>query len=97
MSGELGTLTLAERVRAAVESPPISTEAGTVAITVSSGVAVSRGDNPLTPPALIHFADDALNRAKALGRNRSELASQPEGIIDAGTVKESTGHTLPYS
>jgi two-component system, cell cycle response regulator len=81
LSGELGTLALAERIRASIESPPIETEAGLVALTASSGLAVSRGDSPLEPQALIRRADDALYRAKDRGRNRCEMASQPEPVL----------------
>jgi two-component system, cell cycle response regulator len=98
MSGESETLALAERIRASIESTPISTEAGPVNVTISSGLAVSRGESPLAPEALIRLADDALYLAKSRGRNRSEMAAQPGADTDtsqAGT-KKSTIHTLPY-
>ena len=69
-----GALALAERVRQAIEEPAIKTDCGEVKITASCGVATSRGDDPLSASELLKLADEALYRAKARGRNRSELA-----------------------
>ena len=85
MSAEAGMLALAERIRVSIESLPVKTEAGLVGITVSSGVAVSRGDNPLEPHDLIHRADDALYLAKERGRNRCVMATEPEPILTQST------------
>jgi diguanylate cyclase (GGDEF)-like protein len=81
MSAEVGTLAVAERIRISIESLPVETESGPVTVTVSSGVAVSQGDSPSEPHALMHRADDALYRAKNMGRNRSEMAAQPQAIL----------------
>lgn len=70
-----GSLALAERVRQAVEKPAIQTDAGPVRVTASSGVASSDGSHRLTASAILRLADEALYRAKAAGRNRSELAT----------------------
>ncbi len=59
---------LFERARREVAENPMATRAGDIAITVSIGVAVSKGD--LTADAVIARADAALYRAKAEGRNR---------------------------
>src|ERR1700735_2941646 len=72
-SDEQGTMNLAERVRFALESRPINTDAGEVSVTVSCGVAVSSGKGE-DPQSLLRLADEALYRAKQQGRNRSELA-----------------------
>jgi two-component system, cell cycle response regulator len=72
-SDEQGTMSLAERVRFALESRPIETDAGEVSVTVSCGVAVSNGKG-MDPQSLLRLADEALYRAKQQGRNRSELA-----------------------
>jgi two-component system, cell cycle response regulator len=80
MSGELGIRALAERIRASIESPPIQTEAGLITMTASIGLAVSLATNPLDPHALIRSADEALYKAKDLGRNRCEIASQAEPV-----------------
>ncbi len=72
---------VAERIRASIESEPFVTDSGTLTITASLGVAVSSDANPLEAKILLRYADEALYRAKALGRNRVELASDPEFII----------------
>ncbi|MGH9688162.1 MAG: GGDEF domain-containing response regulator [Candidatus Acidiferrales bacterium] len=74
-----GSLALAERIRQSIE-PGIETEAGPVTITVSCGVATSEGPNLFAANALLRLADEALYRAKAAGRNRSEIAGSISGI-----------------
>src|SRR5579863_9944549 len=74
-SDGVGTLALAERIREAIQSAPVTTADGDVPVTVSCGVAASTASDRLDPPALLHLADEALYRAKELGRNRSELAA----------------------
>jgi diguanylate cyclase (GGDEF)-like protein len=69
----VGALVAAERVRAAVLRQPWP--GLKQALTVSVGVAVAeRGDE--TAESVLRRADAALYRAKRLGRNRVELASQ---------------------
>ena len=72
-SGVEGVLRLAERIRLAIEAKPVATEAGEISITVSLGLAVSSDIAPLDPEVMLRTADDALYRAKAEGRNRSEM------------------------
>jgi diguanylate cyclase (GGDEF)-like protein len=72
------TLTIAERIRKTLESKPVSTQEGELKITASLGVAISSGDERGTADILLRLADEALYRAKARGRNCSELATQPE-------------------
>lgn len=69
---------LAERLRQAIGSQPIATPSGDVTITASLGVAVSSPPNSIAPDALLHDADQALYRAKNLGRNRAEFAGLNE-------------------
>lgn len=69
-----GTLALAERIREAIQSRAVTTQAGDVRVTASCGVAASTESNRLDPHALLRLADEALYRAKELGRNRSESA-----------------------
>jgi two-component system, cell cycle response regulator len=69
---------LAERLRQAIGSQPIATPAGEVTITASLGIAVSSPPKSITPYVLLHDADQALYRAKDLGRNRAEFAWQNE-------------------
>jgi two-component system cell cycle response regulator len=73
-AGAHGTLALAERIRHAIESQSVRTDAGDVSMTMSLGVAVSDPAQPVDAKQLIQAADEALYRAKDRGRNRSELA-----------------------
>jgi two-component system, cell cycle response regulator len=75
-----GALALAERIRRGIESEPVVTDAGNLRITISAGAAVSGQDKPLETQVLLQIADEALYRAKEHGRNRSELARQPEPV-----------------
>jgi two-component system, cell cycle response regulator len=77
-SGAEGILRLSERVRLAIEATPIKTDAGEISVTISLGLAVSSEAAPLDPKLMLSTADEALYRAKADGRNRSEM-----GILDA--------------
>jgi len=72
---------VAERLRAEVAAARVQTPSGvTLAVTISCGVA--------TLDELLAFADAALYRAKALGRDRLELARTPDGphLFDAREV-----------
>lgn len=64
---------LAERLRAAIAQLDLRHEGERIAFTISIGIASSTGENALTPQSLIGKADDALYRAKDMGRNRVEL------------------------
>jgi len=77
-SGAEGILRLSERVRLAIEATPIKMDALEISVTVSLGLAVSSEAAPLDPELMLSTADEALYRAKADGRNRSEM-----GILDA--------------
>jgi two-component system cell cycle response regulator len=68
-----GALHLAERLRERVGKEPIVTFEGPVHVTVSLGVAVSIEIKDADP--LLCAADEALYRAKSLGRNCVELAA----------------------
>lgn len=70
----------AERLRRAVEETSASTPEGSVAITISLGVAAGS----YSAESLVRAADTALYRAKALGRNRVE-AGTIDQMVSSGT------------
>jgi diguanylate cyclase (GGDEF)-like protein len=78
-----GTLALAERIREAIQSTPVTTEAGDVRVTASCGVAASIESNRLDAHTLLRLADEALYRAKERGRNRTEPAAYDDPIRSA--------------
>jgi two-component system, cell cycle response regulator len=90
-SGAEGILRLSERVRLAIEATPIKTDAGEISVTISLGLAVSSEAAPLDPKLMLSTADEALYRAKADGRNRSEMgildASPSDGAVEIAPVK----------
>ncbi len=63
-------LTRGEELRQAISSEPVRCEDEIVTVTVSAGVATLGGE--VDAPALIRVALDAVQRAKKLGRNRTE-------------------------
>jgi diguanylate cyclase (GGDEF)-like protein len=67
-------LLLAERLRAAFEATAHKVAERTLTATVSVGVAISDAASS-DLAALLDVADQALYRAKALGRNRVELST----------------------
>jgi two-component system cell cycle response regulator len=71
-----GIIRLSERIRLAIEAKPIATDAGDISVTVSLGLAVSSEASLLDPKRILSTADEALYRAKAEGRNRSEMGVQ---------------------
>ena len=67
-----GGMVQAERLRAAVCSPPITLKDLSVAVTISVGVATTLDPHRQEMEGLLAAADEALYRAKAAGRNRVE-------------------------
>ncbi len=68
MAGE-GAMTVAERLRGAIEATEIRSDGNTIKVTVSIGVAeANAGDR--VPDDVVHRADRALYLAKRNGRNR---------------------------
>ncbi|MGD0404515.1 MAG: diguanylate cyclase [Candidatus Acidiferrales bacterium] len=86
-----GILRLSERVRLAIETETIKTDAGEISVTVSLGLAVSSETAHLDPKIMLSTADEALYRAKAEGRNRSEMGtsedSVPAAVVEISPVK----------
>jgi diguanylate cyclase (GGDEF)-like protein len=69
-TGWEGALTFAERMRAKVDGHTFATLTETMGITISVGVAVHRGSDPMSPALLLQEADQSLYKAKTGGRNR---------------------------
>lgn len=84
---------LAERLRQAIGAQPIATPSGDVTVTASLGVAVSTVVKPVDPDVLLHNADQALYRAKNLGRNRSEVAWEAKAGDDAARPEKAVEQT----
>jgi predicted signal transduction protein with EAL and GGDEF domain len=68
---------------------------GDIHITASLGVAVSSLSHRYDPDMLLRLADDALYHAKEHGRNRSELAVNPDQDTSAPALQDSPA--LPTS
>lgn len=69
-TGWQGALTFAERVRRRVEDFSFGAESGGKRLTISVGVAIARGADPISPEMLLKEADRSLYKAKTGGRNR---------------------------
>ncbi len=69
-TGWEGAVTFAERLRRRVQDFGFGAEAAPVTATVSIGVALARGTDPISPEVLLHEADRSLYKAKSGGRNR---------------------------
>ena len=65
-----GAMTFAERVRARVSECTFGSPDVAVGTTISVGVALAHGMDPVGPEMLLTDADTALYRAKTAGRNR---------------------------
>ncbi len=65
---------VAEKIRARIATTPVAT----LAVTVSLGVANALHSNARNTAELYHAADQALYRAKANGRNRTEMERRRE-------------------
>jgi len=75
-------LVVAERLRAAVAEAQVTAPSGArVRVTVSCGVAAHRELQAATADELLAAADAALYRAKALGRDRVEIAQPPARAV----------------
>jgi diguanylate cyclase (GGDEF)-like protein len=69
-TGWQGALTFAERLRRRVDDFAFGPPGMTLSLTVSIGVALGRGIDPITADMLLNEADTALYKAKTAGRNR---------------------------
>lgn len=66
--------TVAQRLLACIQSPPIPLEPDAVCVTASIGAALARSTSACTAAQLVNLADACLYRAKQNGRNRVEYA-----------------------
>jgi two-component system, cell cycle response regulator len=69
-------LPLAERIRRAIEATTVDIGTKVLNITASIGIAICPGEGITDAQTLISAADQAMYRAKALGRNRIEVSRQ---------------------
>jgi diguanylate cyclase (GGDEF)-like protein len=69
-TGWQGALTFAERLRLRVDDFTFGAPGAPMTITISVGVALAKGTDPLSPEELLKEADRSLYKAKQQGRNR---------------------------
>jgi diguanylate cyclase (GGDEF)-like protein len=69
-TGWQGALTFAERLRRKVDDFSFGAATGAIGLTISVGVALARGTDPISPEMLLQEADRSLYKAKSGGRNR---------------------------
>jgi diguanylate cyclase (GGDEF)-like protein len=65
-----GGMAQAERIRQALAGERVEVSGASLEVTCSIGVSAWRDSGPGDGPVLIHWADEALYQAKAMGRNR---------------------------
>ncbi len=69
-TGWQGAMTFAERLRKNVDDHSFMVEGAELDITISIGVALARGTDPISVVDLLEYADRSLYKAKSGGRNR---------------------------
>ena len=69
-TGWQGALTFAERLRRKVDDFGFGGASVSISTTISVGVALARGTDPISPEMLLQEADRSLYKAKSGGRNR---------------------------
>ena len=89
-------INFAEKIRGIVESTAIETQSGSIAVTVSVGVATVPHPRIHSPKELIVAADKALYRAKKNGRNQVQAELRSDGARSRGSaVARSEEETRP--
>ncbi|MFV2039026.1 MAG: EAL domain-containing protein [Acidimicrobiales bacterium] len=73
IDGDVDAVTIAGRVRSAIEDEPISIQGINMQVSASVGIAISNGGSAREADTLLKRADTAMYRAKAAGRARTEL------------------------
>lgn len=81
-SSDSSAIHLAERLRFAINREPVKLPDRSVSFSISLGVTVSAPGVTTDPETLIRVADEALYRAKDLGRNRVEWVAGVEAAWD---------------
>jgi len=69
-TGWEGALIFAERIRRRVDETTFTSPRASMRITISVGVALARGSDPVSASTLMQEADQSLYKAKSGGRNR---------------------------
>ncbi len=69
-TGWEGALTFAERLRQKVDDFAFGSDTAVIRLTISVGVALARGTDPISAEMLLQEADRSLYKAKSGGRNR---------------------------
>ena len=69
-TGWQGALTFAERLRRKADEFEFGSTTASARLTISVGVALARGTDPISPEMLLQEADRSLYKAKSGGRNR---------------------------
>jgi diguanylate cyclase (GGDEF)-like protein len=69
-TGGEGAYIFAERLRRRVDEFSFGSPTSPLPVTISVGVALTRGTDPISPDVLLQEADRSLYKAKTGGRNR---------------------------
>ena len=88
-----GSLVLAEKFRRKAEKYVYESDGYSRRVTVSIGVAGYSTNHPATAADLVNFADQALYRAKAEGRNQVRIYNE-KALIKSGALASSPSHHL---
>lgn len=73
IDGEVDAMTIAGRIRSAIEDEPMAINDVHLQVSASVGIAMSNGGSTRDPDILLQRADTAMYRAKNSGRARTEL------------------------
>jgi len=84
-----GAIVLAEKFRQKAEKYVYEKDGYSIHVTVSVGIATFKAHSPTSAAELVNFADQALYRAKAEGRNQVRIYNE-EALIESGTIVEPT-------